>query len=77
MRWVPIVSIMGWRKAYSRLGLRVGGCSHISLLTHYENIIPRDSSTKELCNRRKKKMSTREFELLNAIQNMNTANKYL
>lgn len=47
VRWVPIVPIMRWRKAYSRLGLRIRRCSHIALLTHYENIIPRNSSIKE------------------------------
>lgn len=47
MRWVSIVPVIWWRKAYSRLGLRIGGCSHITLLTHYGNIIPRNSSIKE------------------------------
>lgn len=49
MRRVPIVPIMRWRKANSRLGLRIGRCSHITLLAHYENIIPRNSSIKEPC----------------------------
>jgi hypothetical protein len=56
---IPIVPIMRWGKTHSRLGLRVGGCGHITLLTHYENIIPEDSSAKEPCNRKKK--STRWF----------------
>lgn len=49
VRWVPIVAIMWWRKAYSRLGLRIGRCSHVTLLTHNEIIIPRNTSKKEPC----------------------------
>lgn len=71
MRGVPIVPIMRWRKAHPRLGLRIGWCRHITLLAHDENIIPRESSIKESYNR-KKKMSTRVVEALNAIDSVST-----
>lgn len=40
---VPIVPIVRGRNAHSRLGLRIGGCRHVTLLAHYENIIPKES----------------------------------
>lgn len=70
---IPIVPVVCWREAHPRLGLRVGGCRHITLLTHYENVIPRGTSTKEPCNRRKK--STRGGESPNAIKNVSPVHK--
>lgn len=40
---VPIVPVVRGRNAHSRLGLRIGGCRHVTLLAHYENIIPKES----------------------------------
>lgn len=74
MRLVSIVPIMRCRKAHPRLGLGIGGCCHVTLLTHYENVIPGELQ-KNPATERKKNMSIRGVESLIAIKNISSVNK--